>query len=41
MGEEKEWLTGPRFADDFKRDENGPVISARMACWCANSVSRS
>src|SRR6266851_3800223 len=35
MGEEDRWLSDPRFADDIKRGENGPVISERMARWCA------
>jgi hypothetical protein len=24
MGEEKEWLSDPRFADDLKRGDHGP-----------------
>ncbi|MFT4096360.1 MAG: CoA transferase [Rhodoblastus sp.] len=34
MGEDH-WLTDPRFSDDLKRGENGPVISERMGRWCA------
>ena len=29
------WLTDPRFADDLARGQHGPLISARMARWCA------
>src|ERR1700709_1685890 len=39
MGEDG-WLTDPRFADDLKRGENGPVISERMARWCAGRASQ-
>ena len=39
MGEDH-WLTDPRFADDLKRGENGPVISERMARWCAERTSQ-
>ena len=39
MGEDH-WLTDPRFADDPKRGENGPVISERMARWCAERSSQ-
>ncbi|MCC2109785.1 MAG: CoA transferase, partial [Hyphomicrobiales bacterium] len=34
MGEDH-WLSDPRFSDDLKRGENGPVISERMGHWCA------
>jgi crotonobetainyl-CoA:carnitine CoA-transferase CaiB-like acyl-CoA transferase len=34
MGEEH-WLTDPRFKDDLARGDNGEVLSARMARWCA------
>ena len=34
MGEDH-WLSDPRFSDDLKRGENGPVISERMGRWCA------
>ena len=34
MGEDH-WLNDPRFSDDLKRGENGPVISERMGRWCA------
>jgi crotonobetainyl-CoA:carnitine CoA-transferase CaiB-like acyl-CoA transferase len=29
------WLDDPRFASDALRGENGEVLSARMALWCA------
>jgi crotonobetainyl-CoA:carnitine CoA-transferase CaiB-like acyl-CoA transferase len=32
---EEHWLADPRFADDQARGDNGEVISARMAEWCA------
>jgi len=32
---EEHWLADPRFADDQARGDNGQVISARMALWCA------
>jgi crotonobetainyl-CoA:carnitine CoA-transferase CaiB-like acyl-CoA transferase len=32
---EEHWLADPRFADDQARGDNGAVISARMAEWCA------
>lgn len=34
MGEDH-WLADPRFASDAARGENGAIISARMASWCA------
>ena len=34
MGEDH-WLTDPRFSDDLKRGEHGPIISERMGRWCA------
>jgi crotonobetainyl-CoA:carnitine CoA-transferase CaiB-like acyl-CoA transferase len=40
MGEEDQWLSDPRFADDIKRGDNGPVISERMARWCAERTTR-
>jgi crotonobetainyl-CoA:carnitine CoA-transferase CaiB-like acyl-CoA transferase len=39
MGEDH-WLSDPHFADDLKRGENGPVISERMARWCAERTSQ-
>ncbi len=39
MGE-GHWLTDPRFADDIKRGDNGPVISERMARWCAERTTQ-
>ena len=41
MGEEDCWLKDARFSDDLKRGENGPLISQRMARWCAGATSRS
>ncbi|HEV8678044.1 MAG TPA: CoA transferase [Stellaceae bacterium] len=32
---EEHWLADARFADDQARGDNGAVISARMAVWCA------
>jgi crotonobetainyl-CoA:carnitine CoA-transferase CaiB-like acyl-CoA transferase len=40
MGEEDRWLNDPRFADDLKRGDNGPVISERMARWCAERTTQ-
>jgi crotonobetainyl-CoA:carnitine CoA-transferase CaiB-like acyl-CoA transferase len=40
MGEEEQWLNDPRFADDIKRGNNGPVISERMARWCAERTTQ-
>jgi crotonobetainyl-CoA:carnitine CoA-transferase CaiB-like acyl-CoA transferase len=40
MGEEDQWLNDPRFADDIKRGDNGPVISERMARWCAERTTQ-
>src|ERR1700751_334245 len=40
MGEEAKWLNDPRFADDLKRGDNGPVISERMARWCAGRTTQ-
>ena len=40
MGEEDHWLSDPRFADDLKRGDNGPVISERMARWCAERTTQ-
>jgi crotonobetainyl-CoA:carnitine CoA-transferase CaiB-like acyl-CoA transferase len=39
MGEEDQWLNDPRFADDIKRGDNGPVISERMARRCAERIA--
>ncbi len=38
MGEEH-WLSDPRFKDDISRGNNGEVISARLAEWCAIRTS--
>jgi crotonobetainyl-CoA:carnitine CoA-transferase CaiB-like acyl-CoA transferase len=38
MGEDH-WLTDPRFKDDISRGNNGEVISARLAQWCALRTS--
>lgn len=35
MGEPDRWLTDGRFRDDVSRGENGAILSARMAQWCA------
>lgn len=40
MGEEDQWLSDPRFADDIKRGDNGPVVSERMARWCAERTTQ-
>jgi crotonobetainyl-CoA:carnitine CoA-transferase CaiB-like acyl-CoA transferase len=37
---EDQWLSDPRFADDIKRGDNGPVISERMARWCAERTTQ-
>ena len=39
MGEDH-WLKDPRFADDLKRGDNGPVVSERMARWCAERTTQ-
>ena len=39
MGEDH-WLKDPRFADDLKRGDHGPVISERMARWCAERTTQ-
>jgi len=39
MGEDQ-WLTDARFSDDLKRGEHGPVISERMARWCAERTTQ-
>ncbi len=40
MGEEDSWLKDPRFSNDIKRGENGPLISQRMARWCAERTTQ-
>ena len=40
MGEEDSWLNDPRFSNDIKRGENGPLISQRMARWCAERTTQ-
>jgi crotonobetainyl-CoA:carnitine CoA-transferase CaiB-like acyl-CoA transferase len=40
MNEEDVWLKDPRFANDIKRGDNGPVISERMARWCAERTTQ-
>jgi crotonobetainyl-CoA:carnitine CoA-transferase CaiB-like acyl-CoA transferase len=37
---EDHWLKDPRFTDDIKRGDNGPVISERMARWCAERTTQ-
>ena len=32
---EPQWLDDPRFKDDDDRGRHGPIISERMARWCA------
>lgn len=39
MGEDH-WLSDPRFKDDISRGNNGEVISARLAEWCAQRTSK-
>ena len=39
MGEDS-WLNDPRFSDDIKRGDNGPLISQRMARWCAERTTQ-
>jgi crotonobetainyl-CoA:carnitine CoA-transferase CaiB-like acyl-CoA transferase len=39
MGEDN-WLKDARFSDDLKRGDNGPVISERMARWCAERTTQ-
>ncbi len=36
---EPEWLDDPRFATDELRGDNGALLSARMARWCAERNS--
>lgn len=38
MGE-AHWLEDPRFASDIERGNNGELISARMATWCAERTT--
>ena len=40
MGEEDIWLNDPRFSNDIRRGDNGPVISERMARWCAERTTQ-
>ncbi len=40
MGEEDMWLNDPRFSNDIRRGDNGPVISERMARWCAERTTQ-
>jgi crotonobetainyl-CoA:carnitine CoA-transferase CaiB-like acyl-CoA transferase len=40
MGEEDIWLSDPRFSNDIRRGDNGPVISERMARWCAERTTQ-
>ena len=35
-GEEIDWLSDPRFADDLARGENAGPIGERMNAWCAS-----
>ena len=38
MGE-SHWLDDPRFKDDISRGDNGELISARLATWCAERTT--
>jgi len=38
MGE-SHWLDDPRFKDDISRGDNGELISARLASWCAERTT--
>lgn len=38
MGE-THWLEDPRFKDDISRGDNGELISARLAAWCAERTT--
>lgn len=38
MGE-PHWLEDPRFKDDISRGNNGELISARLATWCAERTT--
>lgn len=38
MGE-THWLEDPRFKDDISRGDNGELISARLATWCAERTT--
>jgi len=42
VGESGQAVEGafPRFADDLKRGDNGPVVSERMARWCAERTTQ-
>jgi crotonobetainyl-CoA:carnitine CoA-transferase CaiB-like acyl-CoA transferase len=33
---EEQWITDPRFATDEARGDNGEILSARAAKWCAS-----
>jgi crotonobetainyl-CoA:carnitine CoA-transferase CaiB-like acyl-CoA transferase len=35
----EEWIADPRFASDKSRGDNGAIISARVAEWCASRSS--
>ncbi len=39
MGEEDIWVNDPRFRSDQARGDNGTVIGARMAQWCAERTT--
>ena len=38
-GEEIDWLSDPRFADDLARGENAGPIGERMNAWCASRAT--
>lgn len=37
--DEPHWLEDPRFKDDISRGDNGELISARLATWCAERTT--
>lgn len=39
MGEDH-WLSDPCFKDDISRGDNGELISARLAAWCAERTTK-
>ena len=39
MGEEEKWVNDPRFQSDQTRGDQGTVIGARMAQWCAERTT--
>ncbi|SLN12564.1 CaiB/BaiF CoA transferase family protein [Oceanibacterium hippocampi] len=39
MGDAERWLDDPRFKDDQARGDNGDILSARTAEWCATRTT--